>query len=91
MKTSDSLYLAAAAAERLEAAGVSITSCYHAGAGTERKAVLVITRPPSFVRGALHKRVPGRDGCIRVIAAPYHGVQLEWFETAAPTQEASHG
>lgn len=46
-----------------------------------RRTVLVIDRPPAFVRGGLRRRQRTPDGhTTYTLAAPWHGLQLEWNE-----------
>lgn len=66
---------AAQTAKDLEAQGVEILGHYSNG----RKAVLIVNKPPAFVRGALRRRQPdGRGGTEYILAAPYRGLQIEW-------------
>lgn len=68
---------AAKAAESLEAQGVAVLAHYSNG----RKAVLIIDKPPAFVRGVVRRWQPnGCGGTEYIIAAPYLGLQIEWSE-----------
>lgn len=79
---------AAQTAKRLEDQGIEIFGHYSNG----RKAVLMIDRPPAFVRGARRRRQPdGRGGTQYIMAAPYEGLQIEWSTHVACALEVSHG
>lgn len=70
----DALIKAAGAIQQLDAQGVTVLDIdVRAGA-----AVLRIKRPPPFVTGTCRLRAPHGRYRMRVFAAPFHGVQLEW-------------
>lgn len=53
-----------------------------------RRTVLVIDRPPAFVRGGLRRRQCTTDGqTTYTLAAPWRGLQLEW----SVSEEVRHG
>lgn len=82
------LQAAAQTARHLEDQGIEILGHYSNG----RKAVLMIDRPPAFVRGVLRRRQPdGRGGTQYIMAAPYQGLQIEWSTHVACALEVSHG
>lgn len=89
MDTKSTVLLAAAqTAKQLEDQGIEILGHYSNG----RKAVLMIDRPPAFVSGALRRRQPdGHGGTQYIMAAPYHGLQIEWSTYVACALEVSHG
>ena len=85
---SDVLLAAAKTAKRLEDQGVQIFGHYSNG----RQAVLIIDKPPLFVRGGLRRRQPdGRGGTEYVMAAPYEGLQIEWTNRVAYALEVGDG
>lgn len=72
----------------LRAAGVRLLRQYDNG----RRVVLVVEHPPAFVTGSMCRRQPaGGGGHEYIMAAPYHGAQLEWRTRVAPPAEVGHG
>lgn len=70
-------------AAMLEKEGTTIFSTFNNG----RTMVFIIDQPPAFVRGGMKWRVPNGNGYDRVMAAPFHGMQLEW-RTAESAEES---
>lgn len=84
----NALHAAADAADRLAACDVSIVHAYANG----RRAVLIIDKPPAFVRGVIKRTNPdGAGGVQRIWAANFYNVQLEWLENVPAQQEVGHG
>ena len=91
MRASDSLHLAAAAAERLEQQAITVVDLRLPRWTAAGRPVLVINHPPQFVRGVMRTRLPEQDGRrVRVMAAPFHGVQLEWMVCDRAANEVVH-
>ncbi len=52
--------------------------------------VLQVDRPPAFVTGVATVTRRRGETCVRKLAAPYRGVQIEWDERVAmPRREAT--
>lgn len=86
--TVSALHEAAAAADRLAACGVTVVHAYANG----RRAVLIIDKPPVFVRGVIKRTHPdGAGGVQRIWAANFYSVQLEWLENVPQGQAVRHG
>lgn len=88
-KQSDVLIDAATVAGILEDSGRTVYGHYSNG----RRVVLVIDQPPAFVRdGVCKRRQPnGRGGWMRVMAAGFQGVQIEWLENEESNREVANG
>ncbi|GGK08779.1 hypothetical protein [Luteimonas terricola] len=87
---SDALQVASHAAGLLADAGTRVIGAYANG----RRPVLIIDKPPTFVRGAVKTRgKPHPDGGRRtlVLGASFQGCQLEWWEDVPVAQEVRHG
>lgn len=58
-----------------------------------RKPVIVIDPPTdaAFIRGAMFRRERVGQVVRQVMAAPFHGCQLEWEGTERPAAQAHHG
>lgn len=82
------LRAAANAVDQLTDAGSKVLGHYSNG----RKPVILIDKAPAFVTGAMRYRAPDANGGIdRVMAAPYHGCQIEWREHERAVQEVARG
>ena len=73
--------------KKLEDQGIRVLNLHHNG----RQAVLLLDRKPASVRGVLFRRQPAPGGVDRIMATPFHGVQIEWAEFVPSTQEVGHG
>lgn len=83
----DALQLAANAARSLVGCGIQVLASYANG----RRPVLIIDKPPRFVRGAVKRRQPnGRGGITLACAASYQGCQIEWLQDVPSWQEVGH-
>ena len=54
------------------------------------RAVVVVDKPPKFVKGALKMRQMVGGMLQATYAAPFHGVQLQWHVNTEILHEAGH-
>lgn len=74
------------AMDRLQGTGCNVIAQIWTG----QKPVLMLDKPPRFVRGVLKSRKVGTRTVHRTYAAPFHGVQLEWIVSTPIAQAVGH-
>lgn len=74
------------ALDKLQACKSKVHAVFYGGA----KPVVVVEKPPAFVRGGLTNRQVVNDTLQHTYAAPFNGVQLQWIECTPIVREAGH-
>ncbi len=74
------------ALDKLQACQSQVLGVIYSGS----KPIVVVAKPPAFVRGGLTNRQVLNDTVQHTYAAPFHGVQLQWFQCTPIAREAGH-